>query len=288
MANKVIPIWKDYYVSFYTQNSPTSYSIYLDDEPIFYGKAWCPPLHAEETYSTKINKICEDYLTNELGNFSTTNREHTQALRTFTIYNEDTNTKWDEVTFIYDWSYDNSVNYNDNVDMNHPINNKTKGGMYAFDTKYNTEKVSTTVTKVSTKQSDCNGNWALYYLNRYGGWDSFLIEGYVSKKNNFTRHNINRHYDNRKKDFGTTPYLTEITTAYEIHSGWLSEKESETLAENIFPSTRLYLHNLLTDDIVPIVVTDADVLYKNKHNSGRKLLNYTINVVASQTEHNKN
>ena len=53
-------------------------------------------------------------------------------------------------------------------------------------------------------------------------------------------------------------------------------------------STRVFLHNLETDDVIPVVMTDADVLYKNNKNSGRKLLNYTINVIASQKEHNKN
>ena len=36
------------------------------------------------------------------------------------------------------------------------------------------------------------------------------------------------------------------------------------------------------------VITDADVLHKNHKNSGRRLLNYTINAVSAQTEYNKN
>ena len=42
-----------------------------------------------------------------------------------------------------------------------------------------------------TETTECNaGKWALYYLNRYGGWDSYLIDGYVSRKDNFVRKNI--------------------------------------------------------------------------------------------------
>lgn len=297
MANNVKPIWEDYYVSFNTEDSPVTYSIQLNGEAIFYGKAWCPPSYSKETYRTKINIICENYLINELQGFAsiTTNGktiQHTDAIKTFQVINEDKNTVIDEVTFVYDWSYDTSVDYTKTVNMSKPINGKGKEGMYFFQTTCNGSILSTYASKSPTNDyrivDDCNSKWALYYLNRYGGWDSYLIEGYVSKKDNFIRNIVDSHYDNRTTEFGKTSYLTEISSAYEIHTGWLNEKESEIIASNVFQSTRLFLHNLETDNIIPVIMTDADVMYKNSKNSGRKLLNYTINVLASQTEHNKN
>ena len=297
MANNVKPIWEDYYVSFNTEDSPVTYSIQLNGEAIFYGKAWCPPSYSNETYRTKINIICENYLINELQGFAsiTTNGktiQHTDAIKTFQVINEDKNTVIDEVTFVYDWSYDTSVDYTKTVNMSKPINGKGKEGMYFFQTTCNGSIMSTYASKSPTNDyriiDDCNSKWALYYLNRYGGWDSYLIEGYVSKKDNFIRNIVDSHYDNRTTEFGKTSYLTEISSAYEIHTGWMNEKESEIIASNVFQSTRLFLHNLETDNIIPVIMTDADVMYKNPKNSGRKLLNYTINVLASQTEHNKN
>ena len=297
MANNVKPIWQDYYVSFNTANSPVNYSIQLNGEAIFYGKAWCPPAHNKETYQSKINTICENYLSNELQGFAsiTTNGktiQHNDAIKTFQVINEDTNQVIDEVTFVYDWSYDSNVNYANTINLSKPINGKGKDGMYYFQTTCNGSMLSTYASKSPTNDYeivyDCNSKWALYYLNRYGGWDSYLIEGYVSKKDSFARNAVNLHYNNTTTEFGTTPYLTTVTSLYEIRTGWMNERESEIMASNVFQSTRVFLHNLETDDVIPVVMTDADVLYKNHKNSGRKLLNYTINVVASQTEHNKN
>lgn len=307
MANNIQPIWKDYYVYLGAKTSPNNYSIWLNgDTCIFNGKAWCPPSYKPTTgvlnvsYPTKINGVCENYLSNDIEdfNFNTpTTIEHTNALNTFQIVDEDDNTTLiDEVTFVYDWSFDNTIDYsNSNPKLSRPVNGRGKDGMYFFITSCNKNnlKVSTYVTKTPNIDiyhyaDDCNSNWALYYLNKYGGWDSFLIEGYVSKTEKFTRSTLNREYNNNIQQFGTTPYLTEINPSYEIHTGWLNETESDILATNLFQSTRVFLHNLETDEIIPVVITNTDVLYKTRKNSNRKLLNYTINVDASQKRYNKN
>lgn len=304
MANNVQPIWKDYYINLETKTSPNNYSIWLNGEtPIFNGKAWCPPSYKPSPgvlnafYPTKINGVCENYLSNDIEyfNFTTpTTIEHTNALNTFQIVDEDNNTLIDEVTFVYDWSYDNTVDYtSNNTRLSRPVNGKGKDGMYFFITSCNGSKVSTYVTNkpnidIFHYADDCNSNWAIYYLNKYGGWDSFLIEGYVSKRDKLTRYNVTKDYNNNIQQFGTTPYLTEINASYEIHTGWLNETESDILASNLFQSTRVFLHNLQTNEILPVLITDTDVVYKTRNNSGRKLLNYTINVETSHKKYNMN
>lgn len=316
MANNIRPIWEDYYVVFNTNDSPVNYGIYEvgdygttesnnvtyqnTEKLIFSGKAWAAPSYDQDTFKTNINKICEDYLSNEFNSFATvgadgTNINHTDALKTFVIKNEDNGTEIDRVTFIYDWSFDITVTYAEgqSTEMSRPINGKGVNGMYYFRTVFNGTYVRTLVSHTPlsgyTETTDCNaGKWALYYLNRYGGWDSYLIDGYVSRKDNFNRKAVFADYDNKTVQFGNKPYMTQITPNYEIHTGWMNDRESEVLAANVFQSTRVYLHNLETEEIIPIVITDADVLHKNHKNSGRRLLNYTINAVAAQTEHNKN
>jgi hypothetical protein len=299
MANNIQPIWKDYYISFNTADSPVNYSIRIGGEAVFYGKAWCPPAHNKETYTTKINQICENYLNIELDGFekvTTVSKGivHFDAIKTFQIINDDTLNVIDEVTFVYDYSYDDTIRYNmQSVLMNKPVNNRIKEGMYTFQTNCQNESVYTLISKTKPlinyyTINDCKSKYALYYLNSYGGWDSYLIEGYVSRKDSFSRKDINRQYDNNTIQFGTSPYKTEITENYELHTGWMNEKESEIMCKNIFPSTRVYLHNLETDKITPVTITDADALYKTKNNTGRKLINYTINIKSAQTKHNKN
>lgn len=309
----IYPIWQDRYANFLTEESPVNYSINTKvwevnkdtgtgsyvNKAIFYGKAWAAPAYTDENFQVNLNKICEDYLTNEIGDFDTIKGSeyitHTDAIKTFIIRNEDTNSIIKTVTFIYDWSHDNSKTYTEGkvTDMSDPINRKGVDGMYYFKTEFDGTDVKTLVSVIPingyTETTDCNaGKWALYYLNRYGGWDSYLIDGYVSRKDNFVRKNVIKSFNNNTLEFGNKPYMTQITPNYEIHTGWMNDRESEVLAANVFQSTRLYLHNLEKDEVIPIVITDADVLHKNHKNSGRRLLNYTINAVSAQTEYNKN
>lgn len=297
----IFPIWQDTYVTFNTVNSPINYSINLDGEAIFYGKAWAAPAYDEDTFKTNINKICEDYLSNDMKDFrgviegGGTYIAHTDAVKTFTVKNEDTGGTLGTFTFIYDWSHDTSKSYTEGrvTDMSDPINRKGVDGMYYFQTQFDGTQVKTLASLMPingyTESTDCNaGKWAIYYLNRYGGWDSYLIDGYVSKKDGFARKNVVKGYNNNTLEFGSKPYMTQITHNYEIHTGWMNDRESEVLAANLFQTTRAYLHNLETNEVVPVIITDADVLYKNHKNSGRRLLNYTINAVSAQTEYNKN
>jgi hypothetical protein len=300
-------IWKDTYVEFNTENSPVDYTIYIKSEgsendykdiPIFNGKAWCPPAHNTELYKSNINKICEDYVFNDMANISPNAWSGTfinsDSLKTFYV-TDDNNVKLKEVSFIYDWSYDDSINYEEGKEtiLSRPINGRGANGMFHFRTRFDGTKIVTNYSKTPSngyeEVTNCTDNlWALYYLNRYGGWDSYLIEGYVSKKDNYERKGIIKPFDNNTNEMGNKPYLTNITTTYEIHTGWMNDRESERLAESVFQTTRAYLHNLETGEFFPVVITDADVVYKNHKNSGRRLLNYTINAEKSQTEYNKN
>lgn len=313
MASKSA-IWRDYFVELNTEDSPVKYGIYevgdfgitdINNETyketerlVFSGTAWAAPSYSEDIFKVNINKICENYLTNEMIDLTTvptngTTITHKDAVKTFKIRNEDTGDVLDTVEFIYDWSFDKNVNHNSTVNKSHPINGRGVNGMFFFETQYNGTELKTTIKRTPTAQYEivdsCNaGKYAIYYLNRYGGWDSYLIEGYVSRKDGFNRKTMLSDFDNGTVEFGQKPYMTETTVNYEIHTGWMNDSESNILAANLFQTTRAYLHNLETDDIIPIVINDADVLYKNHKNSGRRLLNYTINAYKAQTEYNKN
>lgn len=304
----ITPIWKDTYFSVNTAKSPLKYHIeisgtgewtdesgvtHYDAPAIFYGKAWAKPSTDTETFEVGVNKICQDYLSNNLGDFTSVvglvTVEHPTALREFIVKDDETNAEIARFNFIYDWSYDKTADY---TNMSRPINGRWADGMYALRTYLSDGKVKTDISQLPVEgytEVDCTkGDWAIYYLNRYGGWDAFLIEGQVVRKDSYTRYNLQKPYDNNHIGFGIQTYSTQIAPAYTITTGWLNEKESEVLAANVFPSTRIYLHRLSTDEVYPVVVNDADATYKNHKNSGRKLINYTINVIASQTEENNN
>lgn len=127
------------------------------------------------------------------------------------------------------------------------------------------------------------GDAALYYLNSHGGYDAFLIEGLIKRTDNYTQGDIYRAYDNTDIQHGRNRFITEITPSWELHTSWLSDDESDRLVRNLFPSTRVWLHLLDTDETLPVVIADTSAEYKTFRNNGEKLVSYTIRVQGSQT-----
>lgn len=286
----MIPIWKDTYLTIDGNLSPFSYSIWekdsfswddegnevWEDKNIFNGKAWVKP--DAENIKIKINEICSNYLKPQDVDFEQTKIRHTEAIKTFYVTNLETNETIDTFTFIYDWSYGERI-------LNQPITKKWVNGMYCFK-NYNADGnlyTDISLTKPTDYVEVC-GEWALYYVNRCGGWDSLLIEGNVKKKDSYTRFQKMNNIDNNTKEFETKTFQTNITTSYTATTGWLNDEQSNILAANVFSTQLAYLHNLKTEEIIPVNINDADAEYKTFKGNGRKLVNYTINLISAQTQ----
>lgn len=145
------------------------------------------------------------------------------------------------------------------------------------------DKYDTIITFSNGEKYDVRycGDYAIYYLNSYGGWDSFLIEGKVKKFDDFTSYSFNKSFDNSTIEFEKTKYMNEIKTRYEMHTCWLTDAQSENLTKNLLGSTKLYVHYLPDNRIFPAIITDSSAEYKTFKNEGR-LVSYTINVQESQ------
>lgn len=127
----------------------------------------------------------------------------------------------------------------------------------------------------------CTARYVLYYLNPYGGWDWFPIMGTVKRTDNLTQYSYTRNYNNTTLDFGKTRYLSEINVRYAMNTGWLSQAQSDRMWE-LMESNSVYMHDLTTDEIRPMVITDTQVEHKQKNRS-QKIIQYTINIEESQT-----
>lgn len=299
------PIWKDtsYLVS--SQNSPYEYSIALNtgrqisddggityhDEVInvFNGKSWVRP--GELYINVNINRVAQDYLYSDMPDLreitSSTTYEHKYAYREFYLLNSSGVTA-QTYNFLLDWSYDTN-NVTSNMVMSRPINGHGTPGMLFMNTVFNSsQKVVTTIniSPGSSYDSTHCGDYAFYYLNRYGGWDSFLIEGNVTKTDKYTQYSISKPYTVPSIDFHKKTYHNEITEQYSLHTGWMRNEEAEVLTKNLLSSNMIYMHNLRTDEIIPVIITDNSATYKTFKNQGNKRVNYTINVEASQNKHN--
>ena len=132
------------------------------------------------------------------------------------------------------------------------------------------------------------GDAALYYLSSTGAWDAFLIEGPVKRTDKYTQQDYYKAFDNTTIEFGRRRYLTDIKRTWELTTGWLTDEEAERLADNLFPSTDVYLHLLDTDEMLPVIITDTSVEHKTYENQKDQLVSYKINVESSQSADRKN
>lgn len=125
------------------------------------------------------------------------------------------------------------------------------------------------------------GDYGIYYLNLYGGWDCFLFEGRCKRTDNLTVSDYEKTAAANDLSYATTRYMVENQRTWALNTGWLTDSEAETLAKHLFSSPKVYLHDLDNDEIIPVLITDTAVEYKKFKNSNR-LNKYTVNVKASK------
>lgn len=149
------------------------------------------------------------------------------------------------------------------------------------------------------------GPGAFIYRNRFGGWDSFLIEGNIIKTDNYTKLNYRTKGEyNQIFNFDTSKYINEkhtdnvsINTTYEAYTGWLSDEEAERLVFHLLSSPKVFFQDFHrenqlynTDDIyvnIPIRITASSAEYK-KFRNGKKMVNYLITFEKGNIEKVRN
>lgn len=286
MAVIKAPIWQDIY---YTSTAYTmlEYIINRKDRFVIYaGRAYQRP--GGTGISINISKICQDYIKDSFSevdfrNLVGTSYAHPESYVEFELRDMNGNLL-NTYGFVYDWSYEN---WDGNArTVSNPINGHTMAGMYDFNTVCRDVVDENTMELATSVYQAAGGNYcgeiALYYKNRKGGWDSFLIEGTYTKKDEYTKYTYNRSFNNNTLEFENGTYHSQIITSYVLNTGWLNDQQSDNLAFNLLSSNEVYLHNLCTDKVYPVVIKDNTATYKTYRNNSRKLVNYQLNVEESQ------
>ena len=295
---EIIPIWKD--TIYRTEESVFEYSIRVDGRIIYRGRAYKRP--NADYNEIKINKICENYLSNNIatlleivddnnGNVPPTNND--EAVKTFQILDKNESIL-KEYVFLYDWSYDKDMwnEYGTYLNLSKPINNKYATGMYKFSTYAEYISIEGTggisekwvvMNGISSPIENTCGKYALYYLNSYGGWDSFLFEGEVIKEDNISQYTTDRTYNNTEPQFEIQRYVSEIQSSYVCNTGWLSDEQATILTKNLLSSNLCYLHNLESGDIIPAIIDEKSAKYQTYKNNGNLMAQYEIRIKESQT-----
>lgn len=294
MATITNPVWKD---TFYTTSAASaSYHITLDGRTIFSGKAVKYP--DAQTLQINLNKVCRNYLESDIAELledmpsSNTTLTHPASQLTFKLYVSGSNVN--DYRFYQDYSYTGEkANTGSSINVSNPINGHFVPGMLKVKTSRTTNSsTSSVVTTGSTSSSTGLGYttkvkchpYVLYYLNSYGGWDAFVIEGTGIKKDAYTSYKTDRVYNNTTLDFELNKYVQEIKTTYELNTGLLSDEQAANLAKNLVGSVKVYLQNIDEGWIKPVTINDANVTYQTYQTNGRKLCQYKITVQESQTK----
>ena len=128
------------------------------------------------------------------------------------------------------------------------------------------------------------GQGAIYYLNRQGAWDYLLIEGNISETKSFDRTTYSTDFNNSvDSTFGKRMIKTEMITDWNLTTGWLNDRQSDILVNNLLCTPKAYLQIFDRDDMIPVLITNSESKIK-KFRNGRKLSQYTITCENSRTQ----
>lgn len=139
--------------------------------------------------------------------------------------------------------------------------------------------------------TDTNGNartyrvgggckqYALYYVNAYGGWDTLAVLGNTKVRDTLKRYTTEQVYDNTQThNRGKVNYVNEVTRAFTFNTHPLNEDQASRM-HHLLNSPHVYLHDVLTDHVYPIVLTGNTT----EHSKGPGLHSYTIEAELAQT-----
>lgn len=131
---------------------------------------------------------------------------------------------------------------------------------------------------------DTCSDFVLYYLNSYGGWDGYIIDGALAPSFGVERGTFNRDYLNDyPESAGVVNYRNDITRRAQVRTGWLTDGESETMAHNLFASPLVYLYNIKAEVLTPVRLTGADYEVKTYNLNSGNLVNYALDIEVTRT-----
>ena len=145
-------------------------------------------------------------------------------------------------------------------------------------------KIKTSNEEKIFKDRCTNTNYAVYYINRYGGWSWMLFQGKNLKTDKTKQSTYKMDFDNNVgTEFNTKVYQNDITETWQLTSDYLTDKQSELL-KHLYSSPLVYLHDLKEDKVMSVIVDTKSFDYKTYRNQGRKMFTHTIKVNSSQTK----
>lgn len=297
-----LPIWRDD-VHTSSANDFVEYHISLGTDIIYAGKAYKYPEASNIEWT--INDVCSNYIGTGI-TFTNGIQRIPNYCKTFSVVTNDqtlTDTK-----FYNSWAYDDTdywlsdpIDYRVDPRQWLPVSflSSNSRNITVGSTAYTASASDdgwTVMTNLNNLTLNCGGtftvtpgigrprnyrvdcgDFALYYANAYGGWDALLVKGTTKKTDNI------EHLNYRKKsrdlsEFSKVNYQNNITPTWSLNTGITINGQK---MYHLLESTMVYLHNLNTNEIIPVVITNAQCEYLDYTNNGKKPYYYNITVEES-------
>lgn len=279
-----------------------------DGVTVYTGKAVRRP--DETTLTVKVSDIAADILAGRLLNVSDPFTDYEAFAAGVTVAG---NSVTESVDFVNDWSYDRDKSYGATFILSDPIDflvdgrqtlavtgywggsetatltlsdgtsstqdiGITGGGTWTLDLATIADLASVTVGGVTwTVESSCR-DYALHYVNAYGGWDTLLIRGGWKRTDTVARSLHGKAYDNTYAyNRGTVNYLNGVTRSWTLNTGWMTDDASGRTT-HLTESVLVYLEDIAAGELLPVTVDDTTLTRKTYKSEGRRLVNHQITV----------
>lgn len=300
-------IWKDYYVdlSAYLTDGAAVYEIRKGADTLYTGRAVQRP---DGTCRVRVNDVCAAWLGSHLPDVETQGDEGDDSLVAFAVYVG--GSKVEDVVLYRDWSYDRNWNPYTGGVSTVPIRRIADTRMPILCSFLKSDTITVDVRGTSTSESvtapcvyvvpatgaagtvsigsltwdvkDTCRRWALYYVNKYSGWDSFIFAD-GTESEGYARDTVERDYDNNDElAVGTLNYRTERSRSWELRTGILTDAEAAQM-DTIAGAVQAYLYDMQEGVWYPVTMADASWT-RRRYAQGRQRVEYTITCRLAQEE----
>ena len=304
------PIWKDFTVVLGSADS-IAYTIETDGVVIYSGIAVKRP--GDTLTRATINNICAAYLHQTLPTLTLQGASAAPYVKTFDV--KASGQLITSIEFVMDYSYDygllghahslsdpvdgvidyrmpllrtnadsSYLIYRKNVITNQGYNSSLSDAVGNYVRITGTKDLNFDITFEGTSDvtrysvRDTCAKYALYYVNAFGGWDALVMQGTPKHSEDIKRYNVQKSYDNSEsRARGLHNYTNEITPKWALKTALLTDEQSARM-HHLLGSTMVYLYDIETAEVLPVVITDNSIEYKTFKNNNRQRAQYTINV----------
>lgn len=147
--------------------------------------------------------------------------------------------------------------------------------------------ISVTISQTTYRVARKCRDYALFYVNAYGGWDSLVLDGHASLRDDLEHYTMQMDYDNSEASArGRKDYAIEVTPAWTLRTGILDDVQSLRM-HNPLNSPEAYLCELSSGRFFPVLLTDTVTDRKTYKGNGRQMNTYTFNASLAQQRYRR-